>query len=468
MWALFLTSEKNHRKKRKLSETQGKNKTKIDFSSNSFKKYLVNTSWLFFERILRITISFVVTIFVVRYLGPKDFGLYSYALSFFWLFASFSSLGLESISTREIVKFPDQKDEINGTVFFLRLIGSFVAILLLALTLFIMGEETDTAILILIGSGSFIFHSFSIIEYYFRGKVEAKYNAFALSGSVILSSVLKVIFILIKAPLIYFVIAVVFEYAALSVLLILVYHQNKLSVFDWKYSKKFASSLLKDSWPLALSGIVVMIYMRIDQVMIKNMMNVEAVGYYSAAVRICEAWYFIPVTLCNSIFPAIVNAKNVSEEFYNNRMQKLYDLLTWLAIGIAIPVTIFSDQIIQLLFGNEFSSASPVLTIYIWAGVAVFLGVASSQYLINENLTKLTFFRTLIGMILNVVLNFILIPKYGITGSAIATLISYTLVTFALAFNTNFKLQFRMMMRSVFGISLFGYIIGEKNAQKLK
>jgi len=308
LWALFLTSEKNHRKKRKLSETQGKNKTKIDFSSNSFKKYLVNTSWLFFERILRITISFVVTIFVVRYLGPKDFGLYSYVLSFFWLFASFSSLGLESISTREIVKFPDQKDEINGTVFFLRLIGSFVAILLLALTLFIMGEETDTAILILIGSGSFIFHSFSIIEYYFRGKVEAKYNAFALSGSVILSSVLKVIFILIKAPLIYFVIAVVFEYAALSVLLILVYHQNKLSVFEWKYSKKFASSLLKDSWPLALSGIVVMIYMRIDQVMIKNMMNVEAVGYYSAAVRICEAWYFIPVTLCNSIFPAIVNA----------------------------------------------------------------------------------------------------------------------------------------------------------------
>ena len=237
-----------------------------------------------------------------------------------------------------------------------------------------------------------MFQSFSVIEYYFRGIVKAKYNAYALSASVILSSALKVIFILIKAPLIYFVYAVVFEYVALAVGLVVVYHHNKFSIFNWKYSKDISLITFKRFLAFnALSGVVVMVYVRIDQIMIKNMMSEEAVGYYSAAVRLCEAWYFIPVTLCNSIFPAIVNAKNVSQEFYNNRMQKLYDLLTWLAIGIAVPVTIFSCQIIELLFGNEFSQAAPVLTIYIWAGVAVFLGVASSQYLINENLTKLSF-----------------------------------------------------------------------------
>jgi O-antigen/teichoic acid export membrane protein len=441
-----------------LNETQGNIKTKIDFSSNSFKKYLANTSWLFVERIVRIVVSFVVTIFVVRYLGPKEFGLYSYALSFFWLFGSLSTLGLEAITTREIVKYRDKKDEINGTVFFLRLAGSVSAIIIIAATLFLTGEETYTAILILILSGSFLFQSFSVIEYYFRGIVKAKYNAYALSASVILSSALKVIFILIKAPLIYFVYAVVFEYIALAVGLVLVYQHFKLSIFDWKYSKFIASSLLNDSWPLMLSGLVVMVYMRIDQIMIKNMMSEEAVGYYAAAVRICEAWYFIPVTLCNAIFPAIVNAKNVGKEFYNNRMQKLYDLLTWLAIGIAIPVTIFSDQIISILFGMEFLSAAPVLTIYIWAGIAVFLGVASSQYLINENLTKLSFLRTLIGMILNVVLNLILIPVYGIIGSAVATLISYTIATFILSFHNQFILQFKMMMKSIFMISLVGYI----------
>ena len=449
-----------------MNEAQGNIKTKIDFSSSSFKKYLANTSWLFFERILRIAISFVVTIYVVRYLGPKDFGLYSYILSFSWLFASLSSLGLESISTREIVKHPDKKDEISGSVFFLRLVGSVVTIILTGLTLFLIGEETHNAILILIASGSFIFQSFSVIEYYFRGTVEAKYNAYALSASVILSSTLKVIFIILKAPLIYFVLAVVFEYFALAVGLVLVYHSRKFSIFNWKYSKNLATSLFKDSWPLALSGIVVMVYMKIDQVMIKNMMSEEAVGYYAAAVRLCEAWYFIPVTLCNAIFPAIVNAKNVSEEFYNNRMQKLYDILTWMAIGIAIPVTIFSGQIIYLLFGNEFSPAGPVLTIYIWAGVAVFLGVASSQYLINENLTKLSFIRTFIGMILNVVLNLIFIPLYGIIGSAVATLVSYTLIIFVFAFHNKFNFQFKMMMKSFFLITLFEYsknvLLGKK------
>jgi len=442
-----------------LSEnSSNKISTKIDFSSGSFKKYFANTSWLFFERVIRIAVSFVVTIFVVRYLGPKEFGLYSYVLSFFWLFASLSTLGLEAITTREIVKFPDKKDEINGTVFFLRLIGSCSAIVLITLTLFVMREETYTSILILIASSSFLFQSFSVIEYYFRGKVEAKYNAYALSTSVILSSILKVIFILIKAPLIYFVLAVVFEYVVLAVGLVLVYHHNKLSILNWKYSKMLASSLMKDSWPLLLSGIVVMIYVRIDQIMIKFLLGEVEVGYYAVAVRLSEAWYFIPVTLCNAIFPAIVNAKNVSEEFYNNRMQKLYDLLTWLAIGIAIPVTIFSNQIIHLLFGAEFSAAAPVLTIYIWAGVAVFLGVASSQYLINENLTKLSFIRSFVGMVINVVLNLILIPLYGIIGSAFATLISYTFAVLFIGFFPSTKKQFILAIKSIVFINIIPYL----------
>jgi O-antigen/teichoic acid export membrane protein len=444
-----------------LIDSSGNIKTKIDFSSGSFKKYLTNTSWLFFERIIRILISFVVSIYVVRYLGPKDFGLYSYVLSFFWLFGSLSTVGLEAISTREIVKQPERADEINGTVFILRLIGSLAAIILIGITLLITGEDSFTALLILITSSSFLFQSFSVIEYYFRGIVKAKYNAYALSISVILASLFKIILILIKAPLLYFVFAIVFEYLALAVGLVIVYNLNKLSIFKWKFSKKLAVGLLKDSWPLMLSGLVVMIYMRIDQILIKHMINEEAVGYYAAAVRICEAWYFIPVTLCNSIFPAIVNAKNVSEEFYNNRMQKLYDLLAWLAIGIAIPVTIFSDQIISILFGSNFAPASPVLIIYIWAGVAVFLGVASSQYLINENLTKLSFIRTSTGMIINVIFNLVLIPVYGIVGSAVATLVSYTIVTFLLTFHKKFVLQFQMMLKALSGKTLVEYLMNK-------
>jgi O-antigen/teichoic acid export membrane protein len=111
------------------------------------------------------------------------------------------------------------------------------------------------------------------------------------------------------------------------------------------------------------------------------------------------------------------------------------------------------------LFGNEFASAAPVLTIYIWAGVSVFLGVASSQYLINENLTMLSFFRTTVGMVLNVVLNFILIPLYGIIGSAIATLISYTISNFSIVLSKNGLLQTKMMIASLSPIKLLNYFI---------
>jgi O-antigen/teichoic acid export membrane protein len=448
-------------------KTHDKIETKLNFSSSSFKKYFANTSWLFFERILRIVISFVVVIYVVRYLGPKDFGLYSYVLSFTWLFVAISTLGLETISVREIVKQPEKKDEIVGTVFTLRFLGGIAAVTLIALVLLFSREELYISILILIASAAFIFQSFSAIEYFFRAIVRAKYNAYALSASVIFSSALKVILILLEAPLIYFIAAFTFEYFVLAIGLVAVYKINKHKILNWKYSKLLSSSLIKDSWPLALSGIVVMIYMKIDQVMIKHMIGEEAVGFYAAAVRLCEAWYFIPVTLCNSIFPAIVNAKNVSEDFYDNRMQKLYDLLAWLAIGIAIPVTFLSDEIIYVLFGNQFAPAAPVLTIYIWAGVAVFLGVASSQYLINENLTKLSFIRTLIGMIINVGLNFLLIPIYGIIGAAIATLISYTVVTFILSFHKKFFTQFKMMLGSIIFISIFKNLIS-KNISKEK
>jgi O-antigen/teichoic acid export membrane protein len=445
-----------------LIENPDKIESKLNFSSSSFKKYLANTSWLFFERVLRIIISFVVIIYVVRYLGPKDFGLYSYVLSFTWLFVAISTLGLETISVREIVKQPEKKDEIIGSVFTLRLLGGITAVILIALTLLISGEELYTAILILIASAAFIFQSFSAIEYYFRAIVKAKYNAYALSASVIFSSALKVILILIEAPLIYFIAAFTFEYFVLAVGLVTVYKINKNKILNWKYSKLLSISLLKDSWPLALSGIFVMIYMKIGQVMIKHMLGDEAVGFYAAAVRLCEAWYFVPVTICNSIFPAIVNAKNVGEDFYNNRMQKLYDLLAWLAIGIAVPVTIFSSEIIFIIFGPEFSPAAPVLTIYIWAGVAIFLAVASSQYLVTENLTKLLLLRTLIGMVLNVILNFTLIPIYGIVGSAIATLVSYTAVTFSLSFHKKYYSQFKMMLRSIFGFSFISYLLKKK------
>jgi len=334
------------------------------------------------------------------------------------------------------------------------LIGGVATIILIALTLFISGEPADISILILIISTSAIFQSFSVIDYYFRAEVKAKYSVYVMMASVLFTSLLKILLIILEAPLIYFAIVFSVEFFATAAGFLLVYKHNKFKIINWKFRKETAVNLLKDSWPLILSGLVVAIYTKIDQVMIKNMLDSKELGYYAAAVRLSEAWYFIPIALTNSLFPAIVNAKKISNKFYFNRMQKLYDILAWMAITIAVPVSIFSRDIINIIFGNEFQSAAPVLTIYIWAGVAVFLGVASSQYLITENFTKLSFFRSLIGMIINVILNLVFIPKFGIIGAAYATLIFYSIAVFSIILFPKAKKQFFMMMKSILFVNL--------------
>lgn len=436
-------------------------KTKINFRSDTFKKYLANTSWLFAEKVIRLLIAFFVGIYIIRYLGPDEFGLLSYALSFAGLFFVISTLGLDSIVVRELVKEPGKRDQLLGSVFTLRIIGAFIALSFTAAAALLSGEETYTLILILIIAVSTLFQSLGVVDQYFQSIVKVKYAVYVQSGSVFIAAAIKVLLILFEFPLIYFAIVHTSESVFLAFGYFIVYRYKKLNILGWKFNFRLAKNLLTDAWPLILSGLVVTIYMKIDQVMIKNMLDSKQVGLYAAAVKLCEAWYFIPMAVTTSLFPAIVSAKQTNEGLYLSRLQKLYDILAWTAIAIAVPVTIFSSEIITLLFGIDYLASSPVLTIYIWAGVATFLGVASSQYLISENLTKLSFYRTLIGMVLNVILNLILIPEYGIVGSAYATLISYGVATISIVINRKSYNQFIMMLKSLLFINIVLYIKGK-------
>lgn len=241
----------------------------------------------------------------------------------------------------------------------------------------------------------------------------------------VLSSGIKVAFIIYKAPLIAFAIISIFDTASIALGLIYFYKKNsRLKFLNWQFNLHIAKKLLSSSWPLALSGLVISLYMKIDQIMIKEMLNVEAVGQYAAAVRLSEAWYFLPIVIAKSLFPAIINAKETSESLYYKRLQHLYTLMIWLAIGIAFPITIWSDHLISVSFGKNYSEASSVLKLHAWSGVFVFLGVAFSRFLVTENLFINSCYRTSTGAFFNIVLNYFLISKYGIQGAAIATILS--------------------------------------------
>ena len=170
--------------------------------------------------------------------------------------------------------------------------------------------------------------------------------------------------------------------------------------------------------------------MKIDQIMLKEMLNTKAVGVYAASVKLCEAWYFIPTALMASLFPAVVEARKKSETIYEERVQKLYDLMVWGSVAVALPTTLLSDWIILILYGTDFQEAADVLRIYIWAGVFVSLGVASSKWLVAENLQRYSFYVTTLGAILNVGCNLWFIPIYGIKGAAFATLMAQGTVSF--------------------------------------
>jgi O-antigen/teichoic acid export membrane protein len=241
----------------------------------------------------------------------------------------------------------------------------------------------------------------------------------------------------------------------IQVILWIIYFQrvnNNLS--EWQFDLAYAKNLLKNAWPLIITGISVAVYMKIDQVMLKNMVDANAVGNYSVAVTVSELWYFIPVTIASSVFPSIIKSKNFGTERYHRRMQYLYDVLTIVALVIALPMTFLSEFVISFLFGSEFSEASGVLAIYIWAGVFVFLGVVRSSWLINENYQSYGMFFTVLGAVSNVMINIWLIPIYGITGAAVATLISYMIsawLTGVIFQKTRiaFKMQCMAILRTV-------------------
>lgn len=426
-----------------------------------FMKYFKNTSWLFAEKILRMIVGLFVGIWVARYLGPEQFGLFSYAQSFVGLFTAIATLGLDGIVVRELVKDESRRDELIGTAFYLKLIGAIAVLIVLAIAIQFTSNDSYTNILVFIIASATIFQAFNVVDMYFQAKVLSKYVVYANVISLFISSIVKVVLILTDAPLIAFAWATLFDSVVLALGFIYYYIKNSstFNIQHLTFKRETAVSLLKDSWPLILSGIVISIYMKIDQVMIQEMMGSEAVGQYAAAVRISEAWYFIPMVIASSLFPAIINAKKQSEELYYARLQKLYDLMVWMAIAIALPMTFLSDWVIHLLYGEQYSQAGSVLMIHIWAGVFVFLGVASGKWLLTENLQIFSTINTAIGAVVNVLLNYILIKEIGVEGAAWATLISYLVAAYlSLLFWKKTRVNFINLSKSL----LFTRILNAK------
>lgn len=391
----------------------------------TLQKIISNTGWLFADKALRMGVGLLVSVWVARYLGPGQFGLLNYVGAFVALFSTFATLGLDGIVVREIVRHPGEETEILGSAFVLKLIGGVLTLLAAvgSISLMRQGDPLTRSLVGIVAAGT-LFQAFDVIDFWFQSQVLSKYTVIAKNGAFIVIALAKVVLILLQAPLIAFALAGLAEIALGAVGLVVTFRRNGHTVREWQGSTRRCRELLANSWPLILSGLSVAVYMKIDQVMLGEMVGNEAVGIYTSATKISEIWYFIPVAIVSSVFPSIIHARNDDEGLYYRRVQRLFSLMTALSLSIAVPMTVLSTTLVVILYGKGFLSAGPVLAVHIWASLFVFLGVAQGSWDLTENLTRLALFRIAAGALLNVVLNLFLIPAYSVMGAAVATVIS--------------------------------------------
>ncbi len=409
---------------RKIEETTSK-------LSPNLQKIIGNTSWLLADRVLRMGMGLLVGVWVARYLGPENFGLFNYAIAFTSIFNTVANLGLDSIVVRNIVRQPDNKDEILGTAFFLKVFAQVgVIILSFAAIILIRPSQTLTQQLVGIIALGMFFESYYVIDFWFQSQVQSKYTVWFKNIGLVLASFMRVVLIKIQAPLILFAWAYSAETALSALGLLVAYHIKGYLIQAWQFSWKSAKELLKDSWPLILSSFVIMIYMRTDQLMIGQIIGDAEVGVYSAAVKISELWYVIPMAIANSVFPSIVKARQASQQSYYEQIQKVLDFLAILSYAVILIVSLTSHQIINLMYGNEYAEAGTILVIHIWTGLFVSLGLVSSVWTTTENLMRFAFIATANGAIINVILNYFFIKSYGGVGAAISSLIAQCIASY--------------------------------------
>ena len=421
-------------------------------ASSTYKRVIGNTGWLMFDRILRMTVGIYIAVWVARYLGPDQFGLLNYALALTAILSLLSTLGLEQIILRDLAKDPNKANVTLGTAAVLRLSGALFSLLFSVLIVYLLRPgEYLTLMIVGIIAFSVFFQSSDIIDLFFKAQVNSKYPVVAKSIAFIIVSLFKIVLIISNASLVTFAVASLAEIVLGALGLFIAYRIEGNNIAEWKFSIERAKELLNESWPLLLSGIAILVYMRIDQLMLGQMIGDTSVGFYSAALKLSEVWYAVPVAIMNSATPLLTQTFSNDLKQYHFRLQKLFNLMTLMGLVLALPTTFLAPYIIKIIYGEEFIASASILSIHIWSFVFVGWGLLKDMILVTQSMAKIILLTTITGALCNVILNYFLIPAYQGNGAAMATLISQLIsVSIVLLFVKQTKIFVGMQIKSLF------------------
>ncbi|WP_128548693.1 flippase [Larkinella soli] len=392
--------------------------------SSTARKAFANAGWVFFDRIFRMATSMIVGVWSARYLGPDQFGLLNFAIVFPSVLMPLAGLGLANVLVTEIVRESDPENRLMGTAFWLRLAAGVASLLLItAVTEIFYRDQPLLQSMILFTSSVLISQSVDVVGLYFQSRVKARTSVIARSLGFGIATALRVYFLANQFDLLAFAFIVFFENAVSALILIVFYNREQgRHMLQWQFDRRVAARLMQLAWPLMISEFFIFIYMRADQYMLKELASDAELGKFSAALRLSEVWYFIATAITSSFYPSIVALKTRNEEAFRQAFRRLLALLTFISIAIAVVISFTAPFLTNLLFGQKYAGVDQILIIHIWSAVFVFTGVGSSYWFVLYDKQRVLLMKTVAGVIVNVLLNFLLIPTYGASGASIATL----------------------------------------------
>ena len=394
---------------------------------NSVGTFFSNSAWSLATQIVRVGSFALVTILLSRHFGPQRFGSLAVGLALVRVFAVVATFGLDRVIVRHLVDQTEAGPAILSATFWLKIGIAFLSYIamLVFISTFQRGDRLLLAIAVLAGGG-LLFQAGDVFDYAFQAQGRFAFSFLGRGLPILLSTVLKIVAVVANAPLLVFAALETVEAALIATALYLIRRrvtsQRAISIlpanFVWP-------RLLAEGLPLLLSALAAMIYMRSDVILLGKLRGFEAAGIYAAASQVSEACALLPMAFAPALFPVLVRWRRNGPEFYRRQYEKLFLGATAAGLSVSLGLTITAPILVPLLFGPAYAPAIAVLRILGWAPIFVFIGVTQSGYDITEGLTWLATLRTALGAVLNVTLNLLLIPSFGPTGSAVATLISF-------------------------------------------
>jgi PST family polysaccharide transporter len=372
---------------------------------------------------LGILFSTGAAILLARFLGVERLGEYGAIYAYIALFSWMAAFGFEPVLVRELSR---ERDNASSLVHTTVVLSSIFSVGTIGVAIFLarwMGYTGFLWWLLALGALEFILTPLRLPAVIFQVDLRQWYSAtINIARQGLWFAIICVLWI-IKAPLLYVVLGRVLTAVVES--LMMWGWSRRFLLGDKKFLLKRARMFVAHSFPIAFTSLLATIYMRIDQVMLHKMASDWMLGQYVAAVKVSELLELLPAALMSSIVP-ILSVSFAQPERFRSHIDRTFRYFMVMAGGLCVFMSVGATTIIWVLYGKQFMPAAPLLTILIWSEIAVFFGTVIVNALITSNQQRLLPLPTLAGAAVNIALNLFLIPRYGATGAAWATLVSYT------------------------------------------